>query len=252
MILTDDNFASIVNAIEEGRAVFDNIRRFVTYIFASNIPEIVPFILMVLFKIPLPLTIMQILAIDLGTDMIPALALGVEKAEPGVMDRSPRPREERLLNAKVLTRAYLFLGPLEAGVCMLGFFFMFFQNGFAYDSIVAWGKKGISFYQDKIVYIKATTMTHIGVIATQIGNGFAVRTNKESVFKIGLFSNKLLLWGILVEIIGIIILVNVSPFQQWFNLYYVGFTDWLFMFAWAPTLFIADEIRKLIVRKFFS
>jgi len=252
MILTDDNFASIVNAIEEGRAVFDNIRRFVTYIFASNIPEIVPFILMVMFKIPLPLTIMQILAIDLGTDMIPALALGVEKAEPGVMDRPPRPRRERLLNAKVLARAYLFLGPLEAFVCMVGFFFMFFQSGFTYDNIVAWGKNGISFYQDKIVYMKATTMTHIGVITTQIGNGFAVRTNKESVFKIGLFSNRLLLWGILVETIGIIVMVNVSPFQQWFNHYFVSITDWLFMFAWVPTLFIADEIRKLIVRKFFS
>lgn len=251
MILTDDNFASIVNAIEEGRAVYDNIRRFVTYIFASNIPELVPFILMVMFKIPLPLTVMQILAIDLGTDMVPALALGTEKAEPGVMSKPPRERTERLLNMKVLARAYLFLGPLEATVCITGFFFMFFQNGFTYSKIIAWGQKGINFYRDQILYMKATTMTHIGVISTQIGNAFAVRTSRESVFKIGLFSNRFLLWGILVEVIGIIILVNVSPFQGWFEHHFVSLTDWLFMFAWAPTLFIADEIRKFIVRKYF-
>ena len=97
MILTDDNFASIVNAIEEGRAVYDNIRRFVAYIFTSNVPELVPFILFVLFKIPLALTVMQILAIDLGTDMIPALALGTEAPEPGIMTRPPRSQKERLV-----------------------------------------------------------------------------------------------------------------------------------------------------------
>lgn len=114
MILTDDNFASIVGAIEEGRAVYDNIRRFVTYIFASNIPQIVPFLLFVFLNVPLPLTVLQILAIDLGTDLVPALALGSEKPEPGVMERSPRHRDERLLNSRVLLRAYGFLGPIEA------------------------------------------------------------------------------------------------------------------------------------------
>ena len=100
MILTDDNFASIVNAIEEGRAVYDNIRRFVAYIFTSNIPELVPFILFVLFKIPLALTVMQILAIDLGTDMVPALALGTEAPEPGIMNRPPRSQKERLRDTR--------------------------------------------------------------------------------------------------------------------------------------------------------
>ncbi|MBI4228280.1 MAG: HAD-IC family P-type ATPase, partial [Deltaproteobacteria bacterium] len=90
MIITDDNFASIVAGIEEGRAIYSNIKKFVTYIFASNIPEIVPFILFVLFKIPLPLIIMQILAVDLGTDLVPALGLGAENSEPGVMRQSPR------------------------------------------------------------------------------------------------------------------------------------------------------------------
>ena len=90
MVLLDDNFATIVTAVEEGRGVFDNIRKFISYIFASNIPEIIPYLAYVLFGIPLPLTIMQILAVDLGTDMLPALALGAEAPSPQVMQRPPR------------------------------------------------------------------------------------------------------------------------------------------------------------------
>jgi len=91
IVLTDDNFASIVAAIEEGRAVFDNIRKFLTYILSSNIPELIPYLAFVLFRIPLPLTIIQILAVDLGTDMLPALALGAERPSSQVMQRPPRP-----------------------------------------------------------------------------------------------------------------------------------------------------------------
>ncbi len=94
MVLLDDNFATIVGAVEEGRGVFDNIRKFISYIFASNVPEILPYIAYVLFNIPLPLTIMQILAVDLGTDMLPALALGTATPSPQVMQQPPRRREE--------------------------------------------------------------------------------------------------------------------------------------------------------------
>lgn len=104
LILLDDNFASIVAAIEEGRAVFDNIRKFLTYILSSNIPEIVPYLAFVLLRIPLPLTIIQILAVDLGTDMLPALALGAEKPDPAVMQRPPRARNGRLLSWGMLPR----------------------------------------------------------------------------------------------------------------------------------------------------
>jgi magnesium-transporting ATPase (P-type) len=124
IVLLDDHFATIVAAIEEGRAVFDNLRKFLTYILTSNIPELVPYLAFVLFKIPLPLTIIQILAVDLGTDMLPALALGAEKPAPDTMRRPPRPRRERLLNWGTVLRAYLFLGPLEAVAGMAAFFFV--------------------------------------------------------------------------------------------------------------------------------
>jgi potassium/sodium efflux P-type ATPase len=240
MILTDDNFASIVNAIEEGRAVYDNIRRFVTYIFTSNIPEIVPFILFVVFKIPLPLTIMQILAIDLGTDMLPALALGTEPPEPGVMERKPRSKNERLLNWPLLKRAYFFLGPIQAAAAMAAFYFMYFTSGW---------RPGMEMAASGLVYIKATTMNHAAVVTTQIGNGFAQRTNRDSIFKVGFFTNKFLLWGILGECIGIFILIYVQPFQGIFEHGPLGLLDWVFLFCLAPTLLIADEIRKYFLRR---
>ncbi|MBI5232389.1 MAG: cation-transporting P-type ATPase [Coriobacteriales bacterium] len=248
MILTDDNFASIVHAIEEGRAVFDNIRRFVGYIFTSNIPEIVPFLLMVMFRIPLALTVMQILAIDLGTDMIPALALGTEAPEPGIMQRPPRPRKERLLNKGILIRSYLFLGVIQAAVCMLAFFFLYWVNGWRPGmDMFAFGEIAVA---GSTVYILATTMTHGAVMTTQIGNGFAQRTNVQSVFKVGFFSNRFLLWGILIEIIMFAALVYVPGLAGVFHHGPINlWPDWAFLFMLAPTLLVADEIRKFFVRR---
>lgn len=240
MILTDDNFASIVNAIEEGRAVYDNIRRFVGYIFTSNIPELVPFILYVMFKIPLPLTIMQILAIDLGTDMVPALALGAEAPEPGVMQRKPRDRNERLLNRKTLSKAYLFLGPIQAAAAMSAFYFLYLTNGW---------RPGMEMAATGLVYVTATAMTLGAVVTTQIGNGFAQRTNVESIFKVGFFSNRLLLWGILSECVVLVALVYIPFLQDVFHTGPLGPTDWAFLIALIPTLLIADEIRKYFVRR---
>jgi len=131
MILTDDNFASIVNAIEEGRAVYSNIRRFVLYIFTSNMSCAVPMVLY-LFSgglIPLPLTIMQVLAIDLGTDMVPAMGLGSEAPEEGVMEAPPRSRDDVLLNRPLIIRAFLWYGMLEALFGIAAYFFLNFLMG---------------------------------------------------------------------------------------------------------------------------
>ncbi|MFZ3086134.1 MAG: cation-transporting P-type ATPase, partial [Candidatus Hydromicrobium sp.] len=247
MILTDDNFASIVNAIEEGRTVYDNIRRFITYILASNIPEAVPFITMVLFKIPLPLTVMQILAIDLGTDMLPALALGTEPPEPETMNRPPRPRNERLLSAKILAKAYLFLGPIEGAAGLVGYFFMYFTNGFNLAGLQNIGTNP-SIYVNDVLYKQATTMSLASIVMTQIGNGFTCRTNVESVFKIGFFKNKMLLWGILTELTIITALIYVPVLANVFGLHPIEVKYWLLLVSFIPSVFIADEIRKLIIR----
>ncbi len=273
MILTDDNFASIVNAIEEGRAVYDNIRRFVAYIFTSNVPELVPFVLFVLFDIPLALTVMQILAIDLGTDMLPALALGTEAPEPGIMNRPPRSQKERLVTGRLLVRAQVFLGSIQAAACMAAFFFLYWSfgwrpgmplgiedmsGGFGWtgDQIAAaWGvtdptKVAALAIGGTAIWVLATTMTHGAVMTTQIGNGFAQRTNVQSIFKVGFFSNKFMLWGIAAEMLMFCALVYIPALAKVFNHGPINlWPDWAFLLALWPTLLIADEIRKLIVRR---
>lgn len=239
IILTDDNFASIVSGIEEGRAIYSNIKKFVTYIFASNVPEIVPFILFVLLKIPLPLTIMQILAVDLGTDLIPALGLGAEHPEPGIMNQPPRSLKKRLLDLPLLLRAYCFLGIIEAVACMSGYLFAYYSSGW---------RPGTELTPLGPIYLKATTMCLAGIIATQIGNVFACRTERESVFKTGLLSNRLVLLGIMVEILLIGIIVYLPPLQKVFHTSSLNPVDWAFLFLFTPLIFLAEEGRKYLIR----
>jgi len=239
MILMDDNFASIVNAVEEGRAVFDNIKKFVTYIFASNIPEIVPYLAYVMLGIPLPLTIIQILGIDLGTDMLPALALGTEKPEPGVMDRPPRPPTARLLDRALLTRAYFFLGPIEAFAAMSGFFHVLFKGGWVWGTALA---------ASDVLYRKATAACMTAIVVTQVANGMVCRTAREPVSRIGFFTNRLLLMGIVFEIILQIVLVYTPVGQMLFALAPIPLSVWLFLVPFAILLFMAEEGRKMIVR----
>ena len=247
MILTDDNFASIVNAIEEGRAVFENLRKFIGYILTSNIPEAVPFIMMVVFRIPLPLTIMQIIAIDLGTDMLPALALAAESPEPGIMNKMPRPRKERLLTGKSLAKAYLFMGPIEAAVAMIAFFMVYRDNGITFAKLRQIGTNPANYVNDP-VYQMATTVNHATITMSQIGNAFAWRSNYESVFKIGFFKNKLLFLGILGEVVLINALIYIPKLNTLFNHFPLTWNYWLIAIAFIPTVLIIEELRKLIIR----
>ncbi|MDD1670984.1 MAG: cation-transporting P-type ATPase, partial [Methanomicrobiales archaeon] len=194
MILTDDNFASIVNAVEEGRAVYANIKKFITYIFTSNTPEAVPFILFALSRtrIPIALPVMQVLSIDLGTDMVPALALGVEPPEQGLMDRPPRNLKEHVITRSLLIRAYAFLGLIQSLGAMAAFYFMYWTNGY-------WGR-WVDLPSAGTLYHAATAMALAAVVTTQIGNLFAQRTERESFFRTPLFNNRFLWIGIVSEL----------------------------------------------------
>jgi magnesium-transporting ATPase (P-type) len=240
MILLDDNFASIVAAIEEGRAVFDNLRKFLTYILSSNIPELVPYLAFVLFRIPLPLTIIQILAVDLGTDMLPALALGAEKPDPGVMRRPPRARNERLLSRSLLTRAYLFLGVLQAAAAMAVFFFVLRAAGWQYGEVLA---------RTAPLYLQATTACLAAIVMTQVMNVFLCRHPLKSAFSFGLSSNPLILLGIAVEL-GLLLFIIYTPAGNWlFGTAPVGAEVWLFAAALAVLMGIAEEARKAWLRR---
>ena len=243
MILTDDNFASIVNAIEEGRAVYSNIRKFCTYIFTSNTPEAFPFIFFALSagRIPLGLTVMQVLSIDLGTDMVPALGLGTEPPEPGLMTRPPRSLKSHVIDRSMLFRAYGYLGIPQGIIAMFFFYLMYWTNGY-------WGQ-WIDLPSTGSLYHAATAITLSSVVITQIGNVFTQRTEKASVFKIPFFRNKLIWLGILSEVVLVLLLVYTPAMNKFvgtgpFPPYY-----WLFLIPFIPALTIIDEVAKFFKRR---
>ncbi|MEX1230227.1 MAG: cation-transporting P-type ATPase [Planctomycetaceae bacterium] len=240
MILLDDNFATIVAAIEEGRAVYENVRKFVTYIFASNVPEIVPFIAFVLFRIPLPLTVMQILAVDLGTDLLPALALGVESPETDTMHTPPRARTQPLLDRKTLLRAYGWLGAIEATLCLCGFFFVYLHSGW---------RIGNPMETAGPLYTMATTMSLAGIVACQLGNGLACRSERKSIFTLGLLSNRPLIAAMFLEVLILLVLVYIGPLAKVFGLAPLQPAHWGVLFWFGPVLLFAEEVRKWHLRR---
>ncbi len=252
IVLTDDNFATIVVAIEQGRAIYQNIRKFMTYILASNVPEIVPFLGMVAFKIPPALTILQILAVDLGTDMVPALALGAETPESGIMDRPPRPKQEFLLNVPLLLRAYLFLGMIEAVLSMLGFFIVWWSYGYSLIDLQQVTPMILSHTADPTVtaiYRQATTMTLATIVACQVGNLFACRSSWSSIFRQSLSNNSLLWLGITVECVALFAFIDFPPFRQVFGTASLANWHWLILLICPPLLIAIEEIRKLFLRR---
>ena len=240
IILMDDNFSSVVAAIEEGRAVFSNIRSFMTYILTSNIPEIIPYLGFVLLKIPLALTIIQILAIDLGTDLFPALALGVEKPDPDVMKHPPRRRSERLLNRSLFFRAYLFLGLMEAATSLAAFFHVLYGGGWRFGEMLSYSNP---------LYLQATTAALSAVVVIQVANVFMCRSDHKSVFSFSLLSNPLILFGIAIEAL-IILLIDYTP---WGNLIFgtapISWDVWLLMVPLAVGMVMVEETRKWMYRR---
>ncbi len=196
MVLTDDDFATIVTAVRAGRRVYDNVRKFILYIFAHATPEVVPFLVFALSggRVPLPLTVLQILAIDIGTETLPALALGREPAEPTLMTRPPRPHTEPLIRRELLTRAWLLLGGISAVLVLGSYLAVLWASGWAPGMSVAPGSALHG------AYLQATTTSFLGIVACQVGTAFAARTEHASLRSIGLTSNRLLLAGIAFEL----------------------------------------------------
>ncbi|OGL13928.1 MAG: hypothetical protein A3K12_08960 [Candidatus Rokubacteria bacterium RIFCSPLOWO2_12_FULL_71_19] len=210
------------------------------FLFASNVPELVPFLAFVFLGIPLPLTVMQILAVDLGTDLLPALALGAEPPEPDIMDRPPRPRAERLLGTGRLLHAYGFLGMAEAALSLLGFFWAYWLAGW---------RPGLPMAAAGDLYRRATTMTLAGIVATQVGNVFACRTDRESAFRAGLFRNRAVLLGIAAEIGLLLALIWVPPLRHVFGLAPLELEEWGLLLLFPPMMLALDESRKHAVRR---
>lgn len=240
VVLADDSFASIVSAVEEGRAVYANIRHFISYILTSNVAEAVPLVVFALSagSVPLALPVMLVLAIDLGTDMLPALALGVEPPEPGLMSVPPRSAREHLINTPLLLRCLLLLGLSEAAVTMGAFFLEFHQQGFT----AGWPHSGAA-------YASACTAALGGTIAAQVGNVLAHRSDRRPFWQVGWGRNGLLWTGILLEVAGLLALAYWPPLQRVFGTAPLSSATWLFLAACLPVLLVVDEIRKQVVVK---
>ncbi|MBO0863682.1 MAG: cation-transporting P-type ATPase, partial [Mycobacterium sp.] len=245
MVLTDDNFTSIVSAVHAGRRIYDNVRKFIIYIFAHATPEVVPFLVFALGGglIPLPLTIMQILAFDVGSETFPALSLSREPAEPGIMARPPRPRRESVIRAPMLARAWLFLGVIVAALQMTGFFYVMLHAGWHPGAPV-----GIDTPLHH-VYQQATTMTFLGMIAGQIGTVFAVRTQRASLRSVGVFSNRYLLAGIAAEIVLAGLFVYTPPMQMLLGTAPLPPSDLLLLLPYPFIVWGADELLRYLLRR---
>jgi Ca2+-transporting ATPase len=253
IVLIDDNFATIVSAIEQGRAVYQNIRKFITYILSSNMAEFIPFLAMVFLKIPPALVILQILAIDLGTDMLPALALGAEQPEAGILLQQPRKKSKPLLDMSLLLRAYCFLGLLEGLAGMTGFLLVWWANGYGITELQAMNLTLLAHSANAAqiaIYCQATTVTLAAIVACQDGNVFACRSERISIFRLGFFSNRLIWMGIAVEWALILSIIYVPPFQKIFATAPLSPVEWLMLLVCPPLLLMADELRKRIVGQF--
>jgi magnesium-transporting ATPase (P-type) len=186
---------------------------------------------------------MQILAIDLGTEILPALALGRERAEPGLMQRPPRKRSEGVITRAMLVRAWLFLGLIEAALVLAGFFYVLWDAGWTSGADVSAGSP----LHDG--YVEATTMTFAGIVACQIGTAFASRTDRASLRTIGLFSNPMLLWGIAFEVVFAAVVIYVPAFQPVFHTAPLGATELALLATFPIIVWGADEIRRYALRR---
>ncbi|MBL8608762.1 MAG: cation-transporting P-type ATPase [Myxococcales bacterium] len=235
IVLLDDDFASLVAGVEEGRTVFANMRKFTSYVLASNVPEIVPFLLYVTLPVPLALTIPQVLSIDLGTDMVPAIGLGQEPPDGEAMTQPPRGRHGRLLDAKLVLRSYVFLGLLEAAWAMTMFFLVLHLGGWRYGDALA---------ATSPLYRGATGITIASIVFVQIANLVGRRFEARSGLDRGLFRNRLFLVGVALELGFAVAVLYWPPLNAALGTAPVA--PWLVALAalGAPLFFAADLARK--------
>jgi calcium-translocating P-type ATPase len=238
MVLLDDSFASIAAAVERGRSVYQNIRTFLIYVFTSNVGELVPILVATFAGFPLvPLSAVQVLAIDLGSDVLPALALGTLQPEPGTMDKPPRSPRESLFSA-VVVRRILFLGGIQAAGVTAVFFWHVNSAGIPFSAFTA----------DNPVYREALTMTQAGIVISQIFVGLTLRSDRLSIVTLGLRSSGRMLAAQGLSLAAILAITYLPILQRLFHTAPLSVGDWAILVACGALLLVADEIRKALLR----
>uniref|UniRef100_A0A674MQV5 Sodium/potassium-transporting ATPase subunit alpha n=1 Tax=Takifugu rubripes TaxID=31033 RepID=A0A674MQV5_TAKRU len=264
MILLDDNFASIVTGVEEGRLIFDNLKKSIAYTLTSNIPEISPFLLFILASVPLPLGTVTILCIDLGTDMVPAISLAYETAESDIMKREPRnPKSDKLVNERLISMAYGQIGMIQALAGFFTYFVIMTENGFLPRTLlgirVNWDHRDVNDLEDsygqqwtyeqrKIIEFTCHTSFFVSIVVVQWADLIICKTRRNSLFHQGM-KNRVLIFGLLVET-ALAAFVSYCPgMDVALRMYPLKILWWFCAFPYSLLIFIYDEVRKFILRR---
>ena len=238
LVLLDNDLTSIVEAVRLGRATYNNLRKFVYFIYTQNWAELLAFIVFVILRTPLPLLVIQELAIDLFLEAVPSLALIMEPPEADVMDKLPRSRGERLINLAVLTRAGVIGMVVGAGAVLVAF------------SIWARGEwfLGSSSVADPRIYAAGTTAVVTGIVAGQLGNLFASRTSSKSAFSLNILRNRWIFIGVAAQFAVLLSLVYLPPLQSVFGTAPLEPISWALLFLIAPMVLFLEEGRKYLAK----
>jgi hydroxymethylpyrimidine pyrophosphatase-like HAD family hydrolase len=264
MILLDDNFASIVQGIEQGRLIFDNLKKSIAYTLTSNIPEITPFLALIIIQIPIPLETVMILCIDLGTDMLPAISLAYEEAEGGIMRRAPRDKSvDRLVNSKLIGMAYGQIGMIQAAAGFACYFLVFDDFGLGYSDIAGEGfdyvdsdfkngagvnlVAGLGYDARMEILRKAQTSFLVSIVVAQWADVIICKTRERTIFEQKM-TNNVLNVGLLEETILAIALVYCPPFHDAFKTTDIDFKMWCYGMPFSFLIWVYDELRKWRIR----
>ena len=237
MILTDDNFTTIVNAIEEGRNIYSNIKKAVVFLLSCNLGEIIAVFFSVLFFWPVPLLPTQILWINLVTDTLPAIALGMDPGDKDVMKKKPRDPKESFFANGAGIRAIIG-GALIGSLTLAAFFYGLYEHGFALDS------KNIT--DDAITY--ARTMAFVVLAASQLFYALSMRHSSKSIFQVGIFTNKYLIGAIFIGLLLQVGVISVPFLAAAFKVQMLSVADWGLVFGFAVIPLIVNELIKMVKR----
>lgn len=251
MVLTDDNYASIVSAVEQGRIIYSNIRKFVFFLLSSNVAEIMIIFLATLAGLPAPLTAIQLLWLNLITDGAPALALAMEKGDPDIMDQKPRAKSEPIINRS------MGIGIIVQTIMQTSAVLIAFVMGLAWHieagATIPSGANVLSYVLAHdwrgLDVQTAETMAFVTLSLCELFRAYTVRSERASVFKIGIFSNRYMQYAVGLSI-ALLLLVCAVPFlQPIFNTHFLTGREWSLVVGLALTPAIAEEITKFFLRK---
>lgn len=265
MILLDDNFASIVTGVEEGRLIFDNLKKSIAYTLTSNIPEIMPFLVFIVANIPLPLGTITILCIDLGTDMVPAISLAYEKAENDIMKRKPRdPQQDRLVNNRLISMAYGQIGFMQAAAGFMAYFVVMAECGFWPSRLLGiralWDSKVVNdlvdsygqewtYYQRKSLEYTCHTAFFVAIVVVQWADLIICKTRMSSLFSKGM-SNWHLNFGLWFETALACILSYTPGLDKGLHMFPLRITWWFPALPFYLLIWAYDEGRRLLIRRY--